>query len=392
MRTYEKTHPWIRFEIDFRPAPIDFWMDLGEIKSKCEHIAGVPLDSDTAKELYRVYLSRGVHATTAIEGNTLSEEQVLQEIDGRSKLPESSRYLGREVENIINACNTILGDVVTGTLKEITVDLIENLNGRVLAGLPVAENVIPGKIRDFFVGVGGYRGAPAEDCRYLLERTCAFLKEERDRTDHLDPMVLSVILAVVAHLYIAWIHPFGDGNGRTARLLEFLILLDGGVPAPAAHLLSNHYNQTRQAYYRTLERASVSGGDVLPFLQYAVKGMLDGLRKQLTEIRSYQLKMIWRDHTARAIESGAAGESEAVRMRRRDLVLALSERDAPVKPAEIALLTPVVARAYGARTSKTISRDVNALRDLGLVEVDRRGVRARTETILAFLPRRKGER
>ncbi len=38
---------------------------------------------------------------------------------------------------------------------------------------------------------------------------------------------------------MAWIHPFGDGNGRTARLLEFLILARCGmVPLPAAHLLS----------------------------------------------------------------------------------------------------------------------------------------------------------
>ncbi|MBW2661693.1 MAG: Fic family protein, partial [Deltaproteobacteria bacterium] len=36
-------------------------------------------------------------------------------------------------------------------------------------------------------------------------------------------------------------HPFGDGNGRTARLLEFEALLSSGVPAPSSQLLSNHY-------------------------------------------------------------------------------------------------------------------------------------------------------
>lgn len=55
----------------------------------------------------------------------------------------------------------------------------------------------------------------------------------------------AIFKAVVAHLYLAWIHPVGDGNGRTARLVEFQILLSSGVPSPAAHLLSNHYNQTR---------------------------------------------------------------------------------------------------------------------------------------------------
>ena len=55
-------------------------------------------------------------------------------------------------------------------------------------------------------------------------------------------ILTGIIKAIVAHLYIAWIHPFGDGNGRTARLLELQILLNSNIPTPAAHLLSNHYN------------------------------------------------------------------------------------------------------------------------------------------------------
>jgi hypothetical protein len=76
--------------------------------------------------------------------------------------------------------------------------------------------------------------------------------------------VYAILKAMVAHLYLAWTHPFGDGNGRTARLIEFHILLSAGVPSPAAHLFSNHYNQTRAEYYRQLDRASKSGGH--PFL------------------------------------------------------------------------------------------------------------------------------
>ncbi len=57
-----------------------------------------------------------------------------------------------------------------------------------------------------------------------------------------------VLKAIVAHLYIAWIHPFGDGNGRTARMVEFKICLSSGIAVPAGHLLSNHYNETREAY------------------------------------------------------------------------------------------------------------------------------------------------
>jgi Fic family protein len=85
---------------------------------------------------------------------------------------------------------------------------------------------------------------------------CSSLKIEFERADVFDPISKSVLLAVWAHLYIAWIHPFGDGNGRTARLVGFTLLLEGGVPAPAAHLLSNHNNRTRSSYYMELDKAS----------------------------------------------------------------------------------------------------------------------------------------
>ncbi len=74
MRTYEKTHPWITFAANLRSAPTSLWIVLGECQSKCEHIAAVPLQTATSEKLHTVYLAKGAHATTAIEGNTLSEE------------------------------------------------------------------------------------------------------------------------------------------------------------------------------------------------------------------------------------------------------------------------------------------------------------------------------
>ncbi|MBQ7217222.1 MAG: Fic family protein [Synergistaceae bacterium] len=46
---------------------------------------------------------------------------------------------------------------------------------------------------------------------------------------------------VVSHLYYVWIHPFGDSNGRGARVLEFRILMRAGVPLTTAHLLTSYY-------------------------------------------------------------------------------------------------------------------------------------------------------
>jgi len=80
MRTFERTHPWISFWIDLRQARPQLWLLLGEAASKCEHIAGVPLRPATAQSLHQLYLAKGALGTTAIEGNTLTEKQVLQHL------------------------------------------------------------------------------------------------------------------------------------------------------------------------------------------------------------------------------------------------------------------------------------------------------------------------
>jgi len=197
--------------------------------------------------------------------------------------------------------------------------------------------------------------------------------------------VYAIIKAVVAHLYLAWIHPFGDGNGRTARLIEFMILVTSGVPGPAAHLLSNHYNQTRSEYYRQLDRASQSGGDVLPFLNYAVSGFVDGLRAQLDRIRAQQWDVTWENYVHERFRSRTSPSD----VRRRHLLLDLSEHEEPVPASKLRDLSPRVAAAYAKKTPKTLSRDLSALVEMGLLEVARNGCRAKKEIILGFLPLRR---
>jgi hypothetical protein len=181
-------------------------------------------------------------------------------------------YLKQEVENIIEACNAIGSQLAADSLPPLTPKFVCDYNLQVLNRLPLKEDVVPGKLRPYLVVVGNvYRGAPAEDCDHLLEQLCTWLNGPDFKPREGMDVVYAILKAVVAHLYLAWIHPFGDGNGRTARLLEFHILLSAGVPSPAAHLFSNHYNLTRAEYYRQLDYASKSGGrsDLLPELRRA---------------------------------------------------------------------------------------------------------------------------
>jgi Fic family protein len=386
---YEATHPWLKFSLRLPPEDFRLWLMLGEVTSKVQHLSGVPLRPDVAAELHRIYLAKGVLATTAIEGNTLSEEQVKQLIDGKLELPKSQQYLQQEVQNIIDVCNRDTQELLRTEGKDRTLSrgVIEEYNRDVLKGLTLSEDTVPGKIRDHSVVVGNvYRGAPAEDCEYLLERVCTWLNSEDFAAPEDELRIpLALIKAIVAHVYLAWIHPFGDGNGRTARLMEFHILFANGIPLPAAHLLSDHYNLTRTEYYRELAKASASGGDLLPFIRYALRGFLDGIREQIKRIREQQMRVAWENYVHDLFHKI---KNSPTQKRRRELVLDLTEHGDWTEVASISLLTPKLAREYATAGDRMVQRDLNALAKMHLISRRHGKVMANRHIIQAFLPRR----
>ena len=381
METYIKTHPWITFKLDLNKASHTFWMLLGETQSKCFHISGIPLMPQTAKYLHQIYLVKGVLATTAIEGNTLSEEDVLKKIEGKLELPPSKEYLGQEIDNIVEACNQIGEKVFVENLKELHLNDIKNYNKTVLNKLPLDERIKPGHIRDYKVGVARYRAVDPNHCDYLLKKLIDWLNNDFNPIEGYKT-AFGILKAIVAHIYFAWIHPFGDGNGRTARLIEFQLLLNVGVPSAAAHLLSNHYNATRQEYYRQLDYASKSGRDIFPFIEYALQGFVDGLKEQIDVIRSQQLEVHWRNFIYDAFKD----KNKSADLRRRRLILDLSATREPVTISKIRHITPRIAEEYADKTQKTVIRDINMLSKLHLIKKTDDGIQANKELILAFLP------
>lgn len=387
-KTYQRTHPWLTFNLDLQRASYKLWIALGEVQSKCEHIAGVPLQPKTERYLHQVFLAKGALATTAIEGNTLSEDEVMRHLDGKLRLPPSKEYLAQEVDNIIDVCNDILKRITQEEASEISPYAIADFDRSVLRGLSLPEGVVAGEIRTYEVSVGKYQGAPAKDCAELLEKLCAWLNGPGFLAPTGFEIIYGVLKAVVAHLYLAWIHPFGDGNGRTARLVEYQMLVAAGVPSPAAHLLSNHYNQTRQEYYRQLQLASESASGVLSFAEYAVQGFVDGLREQLDVVRAQQWNVAWRDYVHEHFAEHPT-DSE-VRRRRRNLLLDLSTRTEPVPTlAELPDISFRVAQSYAKKSGRTLARDMDALIEEGLVLKFADGYIANKSLILAFLPARR---
>ena len=382
-REYKRTHPWIAFSLDLTNASYRLWMLLGEAQSKCRHISGVPLRPGDAEKLHKLFLVRGARATTAIEGNTLTEDEVRRIVDDDLQLPPSRAYLKREVENIVSACNAIASGVSSPEQSgsDLTVEEILDYNSVVLENLPLKEDIVPGEIRTFPVVAGGYRGAPAQECRLLLEKLCIWLNDpDSFHLGERNKIAAGLLKAVIAHLYLVWIHPFGDGNGRVARLLEFRLLLEAGAPSPAAHLFSNHYNDTREEYYRHLELSWRKSDGVLSFLEYALEGFVDQLEDQIVQIRHSQIEGAWENyiHTQFA--------DTAPEKRRKKMLLALSAEKGPVPKNRVLLLDTELASMYEGKTMKTMTRDLSDLEKRGLIVEEKNLVRPAKERMLAFLP------
>lgn len=384
-RSYLTTHPWISFTLDLDALKYRTWLLLGEAESKCSHIAGAPLAPEAASELYKIYLSRGIHGTTSVEGNTLSEDEVRRRIDGDLDLPRSREYLGREIDNVLAISNELIAEVVSEKAPGLTVGRIHDFNRRILDGLPLKEDVVPGKTRthSVTVGISNYRGAPAEDCDYLLGQLVEWLNQLRapdDRPELRFP--LAVLKSIIAHLYIAWIHPFADGNGRTARMVEFQLMIEAGAPLPAAQLLSNHYNRTRDAYLVELDKTSKRAGfPIEGFIQYALQGFVDELRDQIDTIREHQYEVTWQNYVHEIYRD----EETPAKRRQRHLVLDMP-RDRPVPRSRIPEVSARVLLEYAGKESKTVTRDLNELERRNLVVRKKEGYLANRALIAAFLP------
>jgi len=381
-RRYEKTHPWITFDARaLTSASGMLWYQLGRVTALCEHISHSALRPELAKSLHDIYLIKGAQATTAIEGNTLTEDQVREVVEGGSLRP-SKEYLAQEVRNVVTGYNDVGRDLQQNHTPDVSPERLQHINGLLQRDLDVDDHVVPGEYRLTSVGVGTYLAPPAEDVDYLVKQLTDWLTGPELAGQAGQELPMAILRAILAHLYVAWIHPFGDGNGRTARMLEFQILVSSGVPSPAAHLLSNHYNATRDNYYRQLERTSKRpDGDILPFLQYALQGFVDGLEEQLDLMRRDLERLVWRDQVDRAYGFDCSKTDQ----RRKRLASLLFDRAGTVTASAI-FRSEELLGWYADKTTKTLTRDLNDLAGHALVVRAPGGWRARVEIVRGMRP------
>lgn len=240
--------------------------DLEAIGAVFGYFKAIQLPENYRKELVSKVTAETVHASTAIEGNTLTQQQVTDVLSGR-KVTALEKDI-KEVKNYNKALAYVeqLGKDATFKLSEATIREIHTL---VLKGI---DDEIAGKYRARQVYVGDYLPPEHFKVPTLMQELIAWIKNP-------EPQNLSPILyAGITHYELVAIHPFDDGNGRTARLLTTLMLIQNGYGMTSFFAPESHYNRDRKAYYEALSSADKYRADGQPdvtrWIEYFVQGML----------------------------------------------------------------------------------------------------------------------
>jgi len=104
-------------------------------------------------------------------------------------------------------------------------------------------------------GPGGrleYRGPAAEEVPQLIEEVVGWLAHDEGKTD-------VIVKAALAHLNVVSIHPFRDGNGRIARIVQSLVLAREGMISPEFSSIEEYLGEHTADYYAALREAQGGG-------------------------------------------------------------------------------------------------------------------------------------
>ena len=241
---------------------------IAEISAQIERYA-IRLEQEDGLRLRKVNRIKTIHSSLAIEGNMLSEGQVRDIIDGKNVVAPI-----KDIQEVKNAIKTYELYPTLDAFKE--KDLLK-AHGVMMQAL--VDN--PGHYRCGGVGVFGEKGLvhlapPADRVPMLMGDLFDWLKHSKD---HL------LIRSCVFHFEFEFIHPFIDGNGRTGRLWQSLIL--GKLHPLFEHLpVENMVYSNQQQYYDAIS-ASTNAGQSGPFIDF----MLNEIYKTLKSHQGEELPL-----------------------------------------------------------------------------------------------------
>lgn len=259
--------------------------EIAEIKAAVERSRVLPLNE---AQLRRQAILRMAHTSTSIEGNRLAQFEVGKIYEGKTvKAPQKDIL---EVENYYKALS--LMDSLSKAKHDLTMEEILKVQKAVTEGLVEEDKTGQFRPADVYVlddlGNGKemlrFKAPDAKDVKKLIEELLEWVKTARESSIH------PVIIAGIFHLEFVSVHPFTDGNGRTARLLTQLLLYRMGWDFRKIIVLEDYYNRDRLGYYNAEHYDEGSSyrkdRDFTHWLEYFATGFLVEARKALEQIQS----------------------------------------------------------------------------------------------------------
>lgn len=226
------------------------------------------------------------HYTTHIEGTQLTLEQSEQIWEGQH-LDAVNPDDAQELLNYRNAFDLVSGYVGDG--EPITEGLIREIHKRLVNGVR-GNSATPGEYRktqNYVVNSKTkdviYTPPPAYDVSQMMRELVEWTNEEKE--------IHPVLISGIAQFQLVHIHPFLDGNGRTARLLSTLCLYQRGYDFKKLFTISEYYDRNRSDYYQALQGVRQNNMDFTGWLEYFVHG----LSTQLQEVKSLGKQAIEED-------------------------------------------------------------------------------------------------
>lgn len=269
---------------------------LTKISAAKEIILNSPLIPKWEVTLRREAIIHSAHSSTSIEGNRLSLEEVSDLAQGRKVM--ATRKDKQEVLNYLNVLENI-GKLTRE--KHITEKDILNIHYKVTKDT-LDNSADCGVYRNRYVVVQNrltkeviFRPPENEKVPELVKDLFDWINSPE--ANELDP----IIEAGIVHYEFVRIHPFIDGNGRTARVLATLILYKRDFDVKQFFSLDDYYDSDRPAYYRTLQSVNQETLDLTNWLEYFVEGVnvsIKAVKERVIKLSSERLRKTKRGQIA----------------------------------------------------------------------------------------------
>lgn len=260
---------------------------IAEAKNFIEKAKIIPTSEIKLQKMALIRMSQG---STAIEGNILNQKQV-ENILANKKIDAPNRDIF-EVKNYLSALKYIASfvkknrKISSKTILKIHRLVTQNTLDPEYSGYFRSRPVYV--VRHFF-GLNKkiiYTAPPAKQVAKLVSELISWVNQSENNNIH------PIITAAVAHQEIAAIHPFSDGNGRTARALATLILYQRGYDFRRLFALEDYYNSDRQKYYQAINCGEKydPNKDLSNWISYFVSGFKEEIYNVKTKIQQLSIK------------------------------------------------------------------------------------------------------